>query len=368
MWRLIELCFILIFASLVGHSTSMAEEPNGPILRIETGAHTAVAHGLAVSWDGSRVATASFDGTVRIWSAPEANLLRTIRMPIGSGDEGAVYAVAFSTDGNTLITSGWTGGRDENNGPWCFYVINLSVDDIKIGVGDIKVTICDLPRRVNHITFSPDGRYVAFALKLDGGVRVYRTTDFSPVAVDNKHVPYTDATDWVEFDRGGRMVTSSFDGMIRLYNGDFQLTAWNRMPEKRKPDALSISPDGSQIAVGYFDSEHDDQPLFPAIELISAADLSILPRPDLRGVENGALWRVAWSFDGKSLYAAGTWRKGRHFQIRRWASGGKGKPFDVSASPTSILRMLALPKGGIVFVGDVPYMGVLGSNDHLIAE
>jgi WD40 repeat protein len=335
-----------------------ADEPDGPVLRIESGAHTAVAHGLAVSWDGSRIATSSFDGTVRIWSVPELKPVRTIRMPIGPGDEGAVYTVAFSPDDKTLITSGWTGGWANKDGPWCFYIIDLSA-------GDITKTVCDLPRRANHAAFSPDGKYLAFALKLDGGVRVYRTADFSVVPIDTR---YSEASDWVEFDRNGQMVTTSFDGMLRLYNNDFHLKSSVRMPENRKPDQLSISPDGSLIAVGYFDPEDDDHPSRAAIDLVSMVDLSILSRPDLKGVDNGALWRVAWSANGTYLYAAGTYTKGERFQVRRWADRGAGKPFDISASSSRILRMLPLPKGGVVFQSDVPYMGVIDSHDRVMAE
>jgi WD40 repeat protein len=355
---LAQLIFALAVTSWGGGGAAAAETPNTPILRIETGNHTAVIHGLAVSADGARIATASFDGTVRIWSLPTLELLRTIRMPVGGGIEGAVYSVSFSPDGNTLVTSGWTGGWDGKDAPWCFYVIDLNDRDI-------RQTVCDLPRRVNHLTYSRDGKYLAIALKLTGGVRVYRTSDFKLIASDNQ---YGDACDWVEFDPAGRMITSSFDGKIRIYDQSFRLIASKTMPEGRKPDGLSVSPDGARIAVGYFEPEGNDPLWSPAVDVISAEDLSILFRPDLRGIDNGALWRVAWSADGKALYAGGTWKKGSKFQIRRWADGGKGKPFDFPAASSRVLRMAALPTGGVVFLGEVPYIGILGSNHRLTAD
>ena len=355
---LAQLFFAFVVASWDVGTAVAAETASPPLLRIEAGNHTAVIHGLAVSSDGARIATASFDGTVRIWSVPRIEPLRTIRMPVGDGIEGAVYSVSFSPDGNTLATSGWTGGWHGNDAPWCFYIIDLNDRDI-------RQTVCDLPRRANHLAYSRDGKYLAIALKLTGGVRVYRTSDYTLVASDNQ---YGDACDWVEFDPVGRMITSSFDGKIRIYDQSFRLIASKAMPEGRKPDALSVSPDGGRIAVGYFEPEGNDPLWPPAVDVISAEDLSILFRPDLRGIDNGALWRVAWSVDGKALYAGGTWKKGSKFQIRRWADGGKGKPFDFPAASSRVLRMLALPTGGVAFLGEVPYIGILGSNHRLTAD
>src|SRR5262245_19266178 len=116
MSKLARLLFVAACVVSQGVSYAWADQPDTPVLRIETGAHAAVAHGLAVSWDGSRIATSSFDGTVRIWSVPDFKPLRTIRMPVGDGDEGAVYTVAFSPDDKTLVTSGWTGGWGNDNG------------------------------------------------------------------------------------------------------------------------------------------------------------------------------------------------------------------------------------------------------------
>jgi WD40 repeat protein len=336
-----------------------ADAPSDPTLRIETGDHTGIVLGIAPSADGKLLATAAYDQTIRLWSLPGLEPLRTIRLPVGGGIEGAAYTVAFSPDGKTLATSGYTGGWEGEQGPWCFYVIDVDA-------GDIRKTVCDLPHRVNHAAYSPDGRYLAFVLKEGFGVRVYRTSDYTLAAEDRDYG--SKKSTWVEFDATGRMITSCYDGKIRLYDKNLKLVASRVMPEGRRPDGLSFSPDGTQIAVAYDEAISTEERWQPAVVVVSAADLSDLFHPDVRGVDNGALWRVQWSADGNFLYAGGTWQKGNRFPIRKWADGGRGKPVDLPGAPNRVMRMSGLPTGGLVFTGEVPYVGLLGENDRLTTE
>ena len=51
--------------------------------------------------------TVAFDKTIRVWSVPDGKLLKVLRVPIGDGFEGSLFAVAISPDGKTLAVGGW---------------------------------------------------------------------------------------------------------------------------------------------------------------------------------------------------------------------------------------------------------------------
>ena len=78
------------------------EPPTAPMLRIETGFHTAMIRRIAADAQGRWLATASEDKTLRLWElnkdiqdAEYPGLLRTFRLPSGAGNEGKLYAVAM---------------------------------------------------------------------------------------------------------------------------------------------------------------------------------------------------------------------------------------------------------------------------------
>ncbi len=66
--------------------------------------HANQVYGLAASLDGARIASASVDGTARVWDAQTGKELLTFK-----GHTDQLRAIAFSPDGKRLVTTSWDG-------------------------------------------------------------------------------------------------------------------------------------------------------------------------------------------------------------------------------------------------------------------
>ena len=185
-WRAAGYTALLALAVALFHSANGARadtEPGlskAPVLRIETGMHTAKIGRIAVHPDTDLLASVSYDKTLRLWSLGDGKLFRTLRVPIGAAREGALYGVAISPDGTMIATAGWTGEADSPN--WSLYLFDIAS-------GEMIRRVADLPHRGLNLAFSPDGQYLAVTFKDDHGFRVYRMPDFSLAADRPVHHP-----------------------------------------------------------------------------------------------------------------------------------------------------------------------------------
>jgi WD40 repeat protein len=180
-----------------------------PVLAIDPGMHTDAIKSQAVDAAGRFVVTGSHDRTVRVWSAADGKLLRTIWIPAGPENVGAVYAVAISPDGSTIAAGSYTEIRDSE------YPIYLF--DREAGVLIRRIS-GDWSNIAHFLTFSPDGRFLAATLGGAGGLRVFdRDSDWDECFRDDH---YGDDSYGASFAQDGSLATTSLDGMIRLYKFD----------------------------------------------------------------------------------------------------------------------------------------------------
>ena len=341
--------FISIFLLLIftggGYSSGIAEEP---ILRMEMGMHSTWIKCIAVDAKNEFVVTGSQDKTLRLWELSTGRLVKVFRPPIGEDPMGMINDVAFSPDGKIIACGGWTKSWGEKS---------FSVYFFDRESGKLARRISGLPDNVMVLTYSKDGKFIAVGMGKRGGIRIYRTSDNFIAGEDRD---YGGGVYGVDVDGSGRLVTTSQDGFVRLYGGDFKLIAKKKAPDGFKPARVSFSPGGSSIAVTFF----DDPMLNTRLDVLSGKDLSHQYSSDLRGLAKGFIAPVCWSLDGKFLYAGKQSRP--PFIIRKWSEGGKGPYKDLDVAESRIHGLVALKDGGIAFASAYPSFGVVDLNDKKV--
>ena len=272
---------LVILPGLCARAQNLYERP---VLVVDPDMHTAGSKTAAADAAGRFLVTGSHDKTVRIWSASDGNLLRTIRMPAGPGPIGAIYAVAMSPDGNIVAA----GGYGEGEGVFAIYLFDRNT-------GTMTKRIEGLPTVVLELAFSADGRYLAAVCGSRGGLRVFDRDNNWPEAF--RDASYDDKSYGVAFADDGRLATSSIDEKVRLYDRSFKLVATQETLSGPQPTQLAFRPDGKVLAIGYGDK--------PSAALLDGRSLARLAGPNVEGLNNGDLFQVAWSADGQTLFASG---------------------------------------------------------------
>jgi WD40 repeat protein len=324
-----------------------------PLLRIESGSHTAPIRALSTDATGRYAVTASEDKTARVWDLSSSRLLQVLRPPIGNDSEGKLYAAAMSPDGNLIATGGWSKDND-------VYIFQRTS-------GQLIHRVTGLPNVITHLAFSPDGRALVVNLWGKNGIRLYASEDgwqsSREAAVDSD---YGGESYGADFSRDGkRLVTTSFDGLVRLYDvagGRLRLQKSARVEGGGRPFAAVMSPDRARIAVSFSDSN--------AVSVIDAETLSLAYSPSVDGIDNGNLSALAWSADGRQLFAAGSWKRAdAQHGLRRWEDGGKRAYTDSTLAGNTVVALRALGEGRLVYAATDPSWGIVSaSNERLSAS
>ncbi len=265
------------------------DPPTAPMLRIETGRHTAKIKRIATDAQGRWVATASDDKTLRLWDIQDARnpgLLRTFRLPSGLGDEGKLFAVAMDPAGAWLATGGWSklgyGGSGNHN----IFILDRAT-------GRMRQRIDGLGNVILHLCVSPNGRWLAAVLGDGEGLRVYDARNgFAQAFADRDYGKNSYGCAFSPDNRS--LVTTCYDGQLRLYRR-LEEKNWSKERQVatqggKEPYSVAFHPAGDRIAVGFTDST--------AVSVLEAKRLTRLYAADTSRIDNGSLSSVAWSSDG----------------------------------------------------------------------
>src|SRR5262249_22287624 len=97
----------------------------------------------------------------------------------------------------------------------------------------------------------------------------------------------------------------------------------------------------------------------PAVDLLDGHSLAPLPRPNLDGLSKGSLLVVAWSRDGRTLYAGGAYGEGNARPLLAWAGAGRGARRALCGASKSVAGLAALPEDWLVVASADPFLELL---------
>jgi WD40 repeat protein len=292
MWCRFLLAFVLISLS--------AADSRGQVIQELRGHHAAV-YAVAFRPDGERMATASFDHTIKIWDMESGRLVRSF-----TGHQDKVLTLAYSADGRLLASAGLDG------------TVRLW-DAIN---GRPMASLTSRNRCVQGVAFTPDGRRL-IACGEAGIAEMWRTGSVScrvegvserTIEVEPERMPlYAVAVS----PDGQTLALAGLDGRIRLH--DLTTGKPQRVLEGHTDAvySLAFSPDGSSLASGSVD------------QTVRCWQTDTGEQRACLDGHHGAVYQVGFSADGRRLVSAGAdgevivWDAGNGSALHRHRFPGK---------------------------------------------
>jgi WD40 repeat protein len=291
------------------------------------------------SRDGRQIATASIDGTAKIWDARSGKVLRTFtRHVIPFAPSIPVTCLAYSPDGRHIASASLAPNiADLTNARKAFGVVKIwdpatfrqtaqydkqiglvyalayspdgrriatsHINDEKaVAVWDARTgrevhVFRDIPCHTHRLRYSTDGRFL-LAGCTDGMIRIWDAATFEPVRTLDAHsgAPVYDLAFTPD---GARFASSGVDGIVRVWQTATFAPVLTLRGHTGAAMGVTFSPDGKRIATAGYDK---------TVRLWDAATGE--EKITLRGHRDMVL-SVDFSPDGRQLVSASFDREAR---------------------------------------------------------
>lgn len=259
---------------------------------------------VAVSPDGSLIATATSNGTASVWEIDTGRLVAAFQPPTtaavlpisarlwdlatGPGrmtilDLGTLVGLAASPDGKLIAVGSWDGSATIYNAE----------------TGELIATLRGHTQNVWGVAFSPDAKMLA-TTSWDGTARLWNLSTLEARLV-------------FRGDEGERMYSAAFspDGTV-LATGSGRIKLWNvesgklagEIPLTNDVRSVAFSPDGTKIAAGFHASGGRTVAVWDVRTKREQFSKLAHDGIDREGFGNGA-YSVVFSLDGKCLASTG---------------------------------------------------------------
>ncbi|MHB8599187.1 MAG: WD40 repeat domain-containing protein [Ktedonobacteraceae bacterium] len=246
--------------------------------------HSAAVIDVVWSRDGSRLVSASDDGTVQEWSATTGKRYWTYTSP---GKNNYVFGDAWSPDGKRIAAVDFNG----------------AIAILDASTGHLLASYDSQSSSLEGVAWSPDSKYIAVATQGNDNAEVW---DIATGKMIQNYTNDTGSVIHVAWSPDGTLVaSSSFDGTVQIWNATTGKTQLTYKAHNMPVWSLAWSPNGKEIASGT-GAAGSDSPVTSgnSVKVWNATTgQTLLTYSGNPG--SSEAYALAWSPDGKWLASGG---------------------------------------------------------------